>query len=79
MASAGMLENLRNVCEKKALIAITGTLPPASVPNARISFSNSNPSIPGIFMSDNTKSGREFFINSRPSNALLATMTLAPN
>jgi hypothetical protein len=41
----------RSVSEKKALIAITGTLPPASDPNARISSSNSNPSIPGILMS----------------------------
>jgi hypothetical protein len=34
-------------------------------------FQQSNPSIPGILMSDNTKSGRVFFIASTPSNAFL--------
>jgi hypothetical protein len=42
------------------------------------------PGIPGhepdlVVAHQNAKSGREFFINSRPSNPLLATMTLAPN
>jgi hypothetical protein len=37
---------------------MTGTLPPALDPRARISRSNSKPSITGILMSDTTKSRR---------------------
>ena len=63
---------------KEADMATTGTLAAGAVPRARISRSNTNPSIPGIAMSDNTTFGWLFFIASRPSKPSLAATTFAP-
>jgi hypothetical protein len=65
-------------CVTKADIAITGTLPPAAGPMARISLSTSKPSRPGILMSHNTKFGRLVLTASTPSTAFLASTTFAP-
>jgi len=46
----------RSACVNKPLIAITGTLPPAS--RTRISRNKAKPSRPGIEISDSAKSGR---------------------
>jgi hypothetical protein len=65
MASADMPENLRDASVFDLVHSLRRPVPMHEF------FQQSNPSIPGILMSDNTKSGRVFFIASTPSNAFL--------
>jgi hypothetical protein len=54
-------------------------LPPSSNPDTRISSSNSNPSIPGMLMSNNTKSGREYFSASKAIKRVFFYRDFCPN